>query len=162
MTEYISEAVVLSRDDWREADSRVHMLTEKYGKITAHARSARKITSKLSAHLEPGMLSLVRVVESKGFQVVDALKKSRAAAALSDLEKISRLLAPQQAEPELWRLIGENFVWTRALSFLGWDPEHAPCLSCAAAAQGFYVPRQEFYCLSCLAPFYDPSHAIIY
>ena len=48
--------------------------------------------------------------------------------------------------------VGEDgFSWLKALAILGWDPEEATCSSCGKSQpEYFYVPRQEFFCASCV------------
>ena len=77
MQEYLSEAVVLDRLANGDLNGRVVFLTKRFGKLVGKARSIRKITSKLSGHLQPGNLVQVRMIEKNGLQIVDALKKSR-------------------------------------------------------------------------------------
>lgn len=119
MREYVSDSIVLGREPAGEGDSRVHCFSEKFGKITGRAVSARKITSKLSAHLEPGVLTRIRFVEKKGMRIADALKFGKSQVALYDLHQLSGLLAEGEPEPELWRLLQDGFSWRRALAILG-------------------------------------------
>lgn len=58
------DAIVLSREVWRETDKRVCFFTRAHGKLTATAVGAAKIRSKLSGHLEP--LRRVRVMFAAG------------------------------------------------------------------------------------------------
>jgi len=59
-------AIVLRRIDFREADKRLIFYSEHHGLLTAVAIGAKKITSKLSGHLEP--FTLVRVMIAAGRQ----------------------------------------------------------------------------------------------
>ena len=63
MTEYLSEAVVLDKETSGDLDIRVSMFTKKFGKLKVRAKSARRIVSKLSPHLEPGNVAQVRIIE---------------------------------------------------------------------------------------------------
>jgi len=114
----------------------------------AKAKSSRKITSKLAPHLEPGIVAKVRFIETKGTQLIDALKAERVALPLGDLHFLSQLLPDAEPEPALWELLSEgNFTWTAALAILGWDPAEAECVECGAQhPMYFYITRQEFYC----------------
>src|SRR3989344_3413173 len=98
MREYVAIAVVLDREPIGEYDSRVHFMTEQHGKMIGRATSARKITSKLSAHLEPGTLTRLRLVEQKGLRIVDSLKVAGGIAPMPDLHLLARMLP--EGEPE--------------------------------------------------------------
>lgn len=65
-------AIILNRYDWREADRLVSVYTKEYGRLTLLSRGARKLNSKLAAHLEPINLSRLLVVKGKGFDYVGA------------------------------------------------------------------------------------------
>ena len=73
MVEYFTEALVLDKEDSGDLDARIILYTEDLGKITAKAKSVKRITSKLNGHLEPLNFIQVRLVEKNGFQIVDAL-----------------------------------------------------------------------------------------
>ncbi len=150
MHEYQSEALVLTLEPHRETDSRVSLFTERFGKMQARARSARKITSKLSAHLQPGFFARVRLIEKSGVQVVDALNIRKSGFSLPGLALLDGLLPVFHAEPELWRMLAEGtFSWRDALRVLGWDPAHARCRVCGASVEYFSTGDQEFYCAPC-------------
>src|SRR3989344_2480846 len=159
MKEYVDEAVVLSREPHADADSRIALYTKRYGKLMVRAKSARKITSKLSAHLEPGQLIGVRLVEKNGLQIVDALKKSRVGISPHTLSTLAGLLAEAEPDLSLWTLlIRESFSWAEVLSILGWDPRGASCVRCEIAAPShFALRRQEFFCRSCASALKFPG-----
>jgi recombinational DNA repair protein (RecF pathway) len=155
MREYVTEAVVLAKDPLRDRDTRYFFFTKRFGKVIGKATSARKITSKLAGHLEPGNLVEVRLVERNGgngnsTQIADALKTRRLALSLSDLNFLNALLHEGEADPALWgELIGTTFLWSRALAILGWDPAGAVCEECGKKVTHFYLQRQEFFCVAC-------------
>jgi recombinational DNA repair protein (RecF pathway) len=151
MQEYVTDAIVLKKDGLNDIDGRYMLFTKRFGKIVGKAKSSRKITSKLAPHLEPGIVSKVRFIETKGTQIIDALKAERLAISLGDLHFLSQLLPDAEPEIDLWELLIRNdFSWTETLSILGWDPEHADCAVCNAhKPEYFYIPRQEFYCARC-------------
>src|SRR5574340_966097 len=60
-----AEAIVLKHGPWREADRPVIMYAGDHGKITAVAKSARKISSKLAGSLEPVSLIMVTLVHGR-------------------------------------------------------------------------------------------------
>jgi len=151
MQEYVTDAIILKKDPLRDQDGRYAFFTQRFGKITGKATSSRKITSKLSAHLEPGNLSRVRFVEVHGTQIVDALKTVRTPISLIDLHFLSEILPDGEPEPELWNMFATGqFSWAKTLQVLGWDPEGAACAQCnKEPARYFYIPRQEFFCSTC-------------
>jgi DNA repair protein RecO (recombination protein O) len=57
--------IILTRKDFKEKDLLISVYTEKYGKITLQSRGAKRVTSKLSGHLEPGSLSTLNWVSGK-------------------------------------------------------------------------------------------------
>jgi len=152
MTEYLSEAIILEKMPNGDTDSRVALYTKRYGKIVAKAKSVRKITSKLSAHLEPGTIARVRVVEKNGPQIVDALKQGKCDVVPHHLAQVSALLGEFEPDLQLWHmLLAKQFSWRDILSVLGWNPLHAQCASCHKGDIGFFDTRsQEFFCAECV------------
>ena len=153
MQEYVVNAIVLRKYPQGDLDGRYTLFTERFGKITAKAKSSRKITSKLAPHLEPGTLLRVRFIEAHGTQIIDALKNGITPLSLLDLHLLSMLLSEGQPEADLWQILAVEgrFSWPRALAILGWDPDGALCITCnARPGKHFYVPRQEFFCDTCV------------
>ncbi len=150
MQEYISDAVVLSKEPARDQDARYSFFTKRFGKVVGKATSARKITSKLAGHLEPGTLARVRFVEKGGTRVVDALKSGALAVGLADLGRLNSMLHEGEPDFALWETLTKNvFSWHIILRILGWDPHVAVCERCGEKVTYFHVPRQEFFCASC-------------
>ena len=150
MQEYLSEAVVLDSFPNGNLDARFIFLTKRFGKLTGKAKSARKITSKLSGHLQPGNLVQARMIEKNGLQVVDALKKSRLSLSLAELRFLGELLAEAEPEFTIWEmLVTGRFSWNTALRTLGWDPDFASCAMCASKIKAFHPRTQEFFCKNC-------------
>ncbi len=159
MQEYVTDAVVLRKDSQGDIDGRYTLFTKRFGKIRAKAKSSRKITSKLAPHLEPGIVAKIRFIDTKGTQLIDALKSARLALPLADLHFLSQLLPDAEPEPALWELLingtddattgdkSTSWSWAKALAVLGWDPGEAECVDCGAKRPSyFYITRQEFYC----------------
>lgn len=150
MQEYVTDAVVLKKDPLGDLDGRYTLFTKRFGKIVAKAKSSRKITSKLASHLEPGIMTKVRFIETKGTQLIDALKFGQVSMPLADLHALNQLLPDAEPEPELWELLvsnGARWSWPAVLAILGWDPADAECVTCGAKHPAyFFIPRQEFYC----------------
>ncbi|MDO8664855.1 MAG: recombination protein O N-terminal domain-containing protein [Candidatus Liptonbacteria bacterium] len=158
MNEYLSEAVVLDRLPNGDLNGRVVFLTKRFGKLVGRVKSIRKITSKLSGHLQPGNLVQLRMIEKNGLQVVDALKKSRLSfygepsrtISLAELRFLGELLAEAEPEFAIWEmLVSGRFSWNMALKMLGWDPDFASCAVCQGIADVFHPRTQEFFCKNC-------------
>ncbi len=172
MQEYLSEAVVLDHIPNGNLDGRFVFLTKRFGKLTAKAKSVRKITSKLSGHLQPGNLVQVRMIEKNGLQVVDALKKFRLHSAsfggqarpqlsLQELRFLGEILSEAEPEFVIWEmLVGGGFSWGNVLKILGWDPNFASCGLCSGSAGVFHPRTQEFFCKECA--FKLPAGEVIY
>ncbi|MEK7211883.1 MAG: DNA repair protein RecO [Patescibacteria group bacterium] len=67
MPQYNTCAIVLSRRNFREADRVYIAYTRDFGKLELLARGARKIESKLAAHLEPFTLTEIMIGRGKNF-----------------------------------------------------------------------------------------------
>lgn len=152
MYEYASEAIVLDRDIHGESDVRVILFTREFGKLVARARSMRKILSKLAGHLEPGTHASVRLIEKKGLQVVDALKRGRSAWTPADLFLMSELLPQEEPAEEVWDMLaGDSPDWRAVLRALGWDPRDARCTSCEQEGPRiFHLKDPSFFCEACI------------
>ncbi|HTY39637.1 MAG TPA: recombination protein O N-terminal domain-containing protein [Candidatus Paceibacterota bacterium] len=155
MHEDVTRALVLSEEPSGELDARYVLFTERLGKVRARAKSTKKPTSKLVGHLQPGTFASVRLVETKGVQLVDALKLQAGRIPLPDLYYLEQLLPEGVPEPVLWKmLVKGELVWTAALRALGWDPAAATCTSCRRARPNvFHIGRQEFFCAACASRF---------
>jgi len=152
MEEYVTDAVILTKEPSQEYDSRYSLFTERFGKISAKATSSRRITSKLAGHLEPGTVAKVRFIDKGSPQIVDALKTSHADISPGDLKLLNDLLPDMQADAELWQLLVHGpFSWNGVLRMLGWDPSGALCAICGRPAGWFFIPRQEFLCDACVS-----------
>ncbi|MFH0890536.1 MAG: recombination protein O N-terminal domain-containing protein [Candidatus Liptonbacteria bacterium] len=152
MHEYLGRAIVLDLMPRGKSDARVVLFMEKIGKLTARAQSLRKITSKLAAHLQPGNIARVRVIEKgKLVQVVDALKTGKAGMDVEKLRQLSGLLAENQPEIKLWQEAAEDGIsWRNILKLLGWDPDHAACRVCGhLEVASFHPQTQDFFCGEC-------------
>ena len=150
MQEYLSEAIILDFLPNGDLNGRVVFLTKRFGKLVGRVKSIRKITSKLSGHLQPGNLIQLRLIEKNGLQVVDALKKSRLSLSLPELRFLGELLAEAEPEFVIWEMLANGgFSWSAVLKILGWDPNFASCSICYGAIDAFHPRTQEFFCKNC-------------
>jgi len=178
MTEYFTEAIVLDRKESGEADCLLILYTQDLGKITAKAKSLRKITSKLNGHLQPLNLIKVRLIEKnampsgrQGFQAVDALsvngrglKKEMAVFAkfLKVLDFIQEMTFELHPDYRLWtamkklfnhdggKNIEEKIIYRGLLKILGFDPQFADCALCRKKEARFFLKEDHlFFCGNC-------------
>jgi recombinational DNA repair protein (RecF pathway) len=154
MLEQVTQAIVLDKEFTTDAHVRVHLFTRDAGKIVAKATSARKITSKLGAHLEPLAVSVVRFVQKHRMpMVIDALRVRRLPLSSLFMLRIVRELAPEwEPDTDLWDMIaGPEAPSPRALlGALGYDPAFAACEWCGGRPEYFSFRTQLFVCGGCL------------
>lgn len=115
-----TEALILKREEWGEADWLVTALAEDFGKIRLLAQGARKHGAKLQGHLEPGSVSgLSFVVGRNGYRLTGARLAAFPAAVRDSLSKTraldtilqtldANLLEERDRAPELFRLAEET------------------------------------------------------
>lgn len=172
MTDFVIEALVLDRRTLGECDTLVDLYSRELGKITARAKSARRITSKLGPYLEPLNLIKARVLGRGGslglptpdparFQLADALgvaKFPRTAENLRFLALTNALIAASDPDPRLFLTLFEvlsgehSHPCAELLRVLGYDPAHAECARCGKAPEYFALDDLAFYCGTCAAP----------
>lgn len=170
MQEVVTKAFILSWISQGEGDSRVTLYTEVLGKVIAKARSVRKIDSKLAGHLEPLMLSQVRLVQKKGYQIVDALgiksfktdDAKKLTEMLSALGMINVLTNEEEPDQDLWQLLEAGKIISKEiLKVLGFDPEHASCGECRNSSPKHFLIKQMYYvCGPCLKTLPLPSFKV--
>jgi DNA repair protein RecO (recombination protein O) len=69
---YTTSAIILSRELFRENDSRAVIYSPDLGKLVLIARGTRSIKSKLAGHIEPMTLSRIMVVKGKKLNYIGA------------------------------------------------------------------------------------------
>lgn len=70
---YLSKAIVLKRQDYREHDSLVIFYTQNYGKLKLVARGTKKPKSKLAGHIEPLNLVDLMIIRGRGQDYVGSV-----------------------------------------------------------------------------------------
>ncbi len=180
MREYCVEALILGKEDFGEADGGVELYTAEFGKISAKIKSAKKITSKLSGHLEPFGTATVRLVSGKSdagdgrsFWIADALRADNfplwrkspddLLLGLRIIRFIRDFVWENQPEPDLWNFLRISFSRPpavsagggeynrRILDILGMGGNSARCRSCESeAADCFAFQSGVFLCRACL------------
>jgi recombinational DNA repair protein (RecF pathway) len=154
MIEYFTSALVLDAEDVGELDKRVFLYTKELGKVGAKARSTRKITSKLSAYLEPFNFVKIRLIEKNGFQVVDALNFDKVEISPENsvfLQFIKEMTFEFQPDKQLWfYLRRKKFSYRQVLKILGFDPDFAVCQICGRKSVAYFSKtEQTFFCRQC-------------
>ncbi len=164
MQEYSTLALVLDVVPTGEADARVFLFTEKLGRVAARAKSLRKISSKLASHVQPGMISRVRLGEKNGFQLTDALAKKSLPAEggtpfskgrreqIQILQMIKEYAQDYHPDAALWELVVSGQLASRQfLKVLGFDPEHARCHNCETPRPSYFIIKNTQYsCRNCV------------
>lgn len=157
MLDIVAHAIVLKKEFLGDYDAIYTFFTKDYGKVSARAKSVRKIASRLAAHLEPGLLSGVRLVARGGrgerthFQVADALLDRRLFTDFSFLELVDGMALSLHADSALWDfLLTGNSERKKLLALSGFGEEQT-CLSCSLPAVSLYHPDQAFLCARCSA-----------
>ncbi len=166
MVEHYTKALVLDKEDLGDLDSRVYLYCKGIGKVSAKVKSARKITSKLAGHLEPGNFVDIRLIELGGFQAVDALSAGslpRAPRTMTALRLIREMTADRDFDPELWEMIEKQELATGALlTCLGFSPQLARCGFCQQGDPSHFLIRDlEYSCHPCLLKAGRPLHFVL-
>jgi DNA repair protein RecO (recombination protein O) len=111
---YPTNAIILNRRDYREADRLVSVYTSEFGRLSLLARGACKWGSKLASHLEPISISKILVVRGRGFDYVGSAIMNEAFLNIKqDLNKLyfvgqalsifNRLVHEGEADQELYQ-----------------------------------------------------------
>jgi len=159
MREHYTKALILSQENSGDNDRRIHMFTEELGKVSAKAKSVRKIISKLAGHLEPLSFSDVRLIEKGSFQVVDALSFEKAPKNKENaefLDFLKDMTFELQPDRMLWAEIKKIFFrkdaeekipYRKILKIIGFDPKFARCYACQNKdIAAFSKAEQDFLC----------------
>ncbi len=110
---YSTEAIVLRRTDFGEADRILTLFTPSYGKVRAIAKGARRTTSRLAGHLELFTRTQMLLATGRDLDVVtqaearerlDGLREDRwhATAAFYVAELVDRFLEDADPHPRLY------------------------------------------------------------
>lgn len=172
MVEYYTEAFVLGKSDFREADGIVHLYTEELGKVSARARGLKKTLSKSNAHLEPFNFAQVRLMEMKSgqYQIIDVLPHGDISTrhAKKDQKKYGVLLAMAECiDTMAYELHPDQYLWNIIkripqfdidiatmhrflLKAFGFDPQYATCMACGSGSPSHFIRDDHaFACGQC-------------
>lgn len=179
MPSYQTNAIVIGRTNFGEADRIIRIITPDHGKLSAVAKGVRRIKSRSGGHLE--LLSDVALTLNKGrnLDVVTSARLSwyphelagnyeRLGLAFMTAGMIDRLVEENHPQPDIYNLTGEMLhlleagqggrlpeLWfkLRLLQLLGYRPELGACLACgrksAEASYSFSSERGGIVCETC-------------
>lgn len=180
MKEYFTEALVLDNEINGELDSRITLYTRDFGKITAKAKSIKKIVSKSAGHLQPLNFVNVRLIEKNGFQVIDALTSESCVKLKINPDSFAKFLniakfikdATFEHHPDyhFWlaikKIMGldiikdEIIIYRGLLKILGFDSKFANCAICELKEITFFFKNDHcFLCEKCA--FKAPKNELI-
>jgi len=179
MPSYQTNAIVIGRTNFGEADRIIRIITPEHGKISAIAKGVRRIKSRSGGHLE--LLSDVALTLSKG-RNLDVVTSARLAwyphelagsyerlgLAFMTANMVDRLVEENHPQSDIYDLTGEMLhlleagqggklpeLWfkLRMLQLLGYRPELGACLACgrksADASYSFSSERGGIVCETC-------------
>jgi len=168
MKEIYTRALVLNRRPLGEQDGLVSFFTQDFGKIVARARSIRKPTSKLSAHLQPLSFVKIRFVklgDKEIFLITDCVwddalrpfQTHKRYDMLNMLSFVNAVTFDLQTDRRLWHFLEEVFkhhynlnqIIRGILQLLGHDPTGATCRVCKKNADIFVYHDESFLCQHC-------------
>jgi DNA repair protein RecO (recombination protein O) len=164
---YRSEAIVLRRQDFGEADRLLTLFTPSYGKIRVIAKGARKPQSRKAGHIESFMRTKMLFARGRNLDLVTQaelvepyrpLREDlvRVTYASHAVELLDRFTAENDAHPELYYLLSEALGWLaetrdlllttryyelRLLSLVGFQPQLFQCVGCGTVVE----PRDQFF-----------------
>lgn len=163
MYEWCIDGIVIDREDVGEADARLTLYTKEFGRISAKAKSIRKITSKLSAHLGLGDFAKVRLVgkneEMEHLQLVDALRIRKSDFGHDLLPFLKEVTFDREPDGRLWEVLtamGKACVPAgrgkqEILQALGLDPALAWCAHCTMKPVNYFLASSHsFACHGCI------------
>ena len=156
---YGTKTIILGRTDFREYDSRAIVYSQDKGKLDLVVRGAKKIKSKLAAHLEPFNLAEIMVVRGRQFDYIGAASSqncfpgikgdlAKLAAAGKAVNMFNKLVKAEEADKEVFSLLEEflgfldsgelkinNDLWASFFTFkilaqLGYRPQLYNCVIC--------------------------------
>ncbi len=155
---YNLKAFIISRESFREFDSKVTVYSSEKGKLDLVARGTKKLKSKLAAHIEPISLSNLMAVRGKSFDYIGSATLEEGFANIKiDYDKIetagrgiemfNNLIKNEEKDEEIFKFLGEffdvlsknkNFDHELTSSFfslglfsrLGFKPELYHCVNC--------------------------------
>jgi DNA repair protein RecO (recombination protein O) len=158
---YRTEAIVLRRSDFGEADRLLTVLTPHLGKLRLLAKGARKPTSRKAGHLELFTRTQLLVARGRNLDIVTQAQTIEPHRTLRDdlwrmshayyvAELVDRFSEEQAENPLLYQLLGDVLDWIcdssdlaltmrffelHMLSLVGYRPQLFECPRCSASLE---------------------------
>lgn len=108
---YVTQAIVVEAYDSGEHDRSYKLFTREYGLLIAHAKSVRKLESKLRAHVLPRTISLVTLVKGREvWRLVGAEEQKSTHRYIHDVTQLLKRLMKGEGE--------HTVLYDRLISFL--------------------------------------------
>jgi DNA repair protein RecO (recombination protein O) len=176
---YTTDALVLRRQDFSEADRLVTLFTPNYGKVRAVAKGVRRPKSRKAGHLEPLTRVKVQLARGRSLDIITQAEASELYTSLrGDLvtighanyiaELLDRFTMEREENASVYRLaldtldrlsggdpagVVMRFYQLRLLDLVGFRPELFACLSCRneiqAEEQYFSAAQGGVLCPAC-------------
>lgn len=116
---YKTEAIVLKRTNWGEADRLVTVFSRERGKLTLVAKGIRRLTSRKKGHLELFNQVQLQIAKGKSLDLITEAETlnnfsrlrrnlNRVRIAYLFLELVDKLTAENQEHQEVYALLGET------------------------------------------------------
>lgn len=158
---YRTEAIVLRRSDFGEADRLLTLYSREFGKLKAIAKGARKPQSRKTGHVELFMRTRFLLAEGRDLDIVTQAELVESYPGLRDdlvrttyasyaVELLDRFTPEGEKNLSLYDLLAEAFVWfangdnlllaarfyeLRLLALSGYQPKLFECVGCGARVQ---------------------------
>lgn len=160
---YRTEAIVIRRSDFGEADRLLTLFSAERGKVRAIGKGARKPQSRKTGHVELFMRSRFLVAEGRDLDIVTQAEMVEAYAALREdllratyasyaVELLDRFTVDDDPHPDIYELLSAALGWfatlpadelllparyfeLRLLSLTGFQPRLFNCLHCGEPIQ---------------------------
>lgn len=182
-----TDAIILRRHEFGEADRILTLLTPEHGKIRAIAKGARRIKSKLNGHVELFSRVALLIARGRELHVVSQAEQVEAYLALRDdllrgayahylVELLDRFSEDEEASQPLYGLLDAALHWLcapqsdlalvtrffelRLLRLTGFEPSLFEC----AAGNEALEPRDQFFSVvegGVVCPIHAKGRAVI-
>ena len=156
MANYKTRGIIIRRSNFGEADRLLTIFTERFGKVKAIAKGARKQQSKLAGNLEPFCLTSFVFAEGRNLDIVteaeiincffkirNNLKSVNSSFYIGEV--IDKLTEERQSHPEVFELLTQvlekintlpddlvlPYFEINFLSAVGYQPELYKCINCS-------------------------------
>lgn len=158
---YRTEAIVLRRSDFGEADRLLTLFSREYGKIRAIAKGARKPQSRKTGHVELFMRTRFLIAKGRNLDIVTQAEMVEGYNRLRDdlvrttyasyaVELLDRFTPDEDRNLHLYDLLSDMLRWLASsdnlllaaryyelhlLSLLGYRPQLFQCVSCGESIE---------------------------